>query len=479
MMRHILACIALSAVASVAVAQDYPDEALSKAGAERSESNLIVEMTITPGAFEDRANREVWLRPVITDGRDSLWLRPVLIAGRTRYYQRARYDGKDPGYVMLRSGREETYSYSAVVPYREWMETSSIEVVCRTCGCCGEAKGEVVKKRVASLDFKERIYEPALVYVMPEREETKAREARGAAFIDFKVNSSVIDPGYRGNERELAKVRATVDAINNDGDISITSLSVKGFASPDGPYAKNETLARDRTKALADYIRELYSFPGEVTRVTWVAEDWDGLIRWIEERDMEAKDEILALVTNDSEEPDRREYILRTRYPEQYAKLLSDAYPSLRRCDYVVNYTVNQYTDVEEIASVLASDPRKLSLAELFQLSQSLGKDSPRFKEVMEVAVRMFPDSEVANLNAAVTALSYKDTGKARWYLKRAGNSPEATYTAGLAEACDGNYDKALRLFGEAESAGVAEAGGEIAKLLGMGFATPGQDTGE
>ena len=56
--------------------------------------------------------------------------------------------------------------------------------------------------------------------------------------------------------------------------MTITSLSIKGYASPEGPYANNERLAKGRTEALVDYVRNLYSFPAGLATTSWEAEDW-------------------------------------------------------------------------------------------------------------------------------------------------------------------------------------------------------------
>ena len=153
---------------------------VSDINVERSESNLIVKMTVDPAAVESRSNREEWLRPLITDGTDSLWLRPVVLAGRTRYYQHLRADGSEPDYIMMRSGKGEPYAYSQTIPYQPWMEMSRLSLVRDVDGCCGSALQPSTTGELALLDFRPRIFEPVLVYVQPEAEAVKTREVHGA-----------------------------------------------------------------------------------------------------------------------------------------------------------------------------------------------------------------------------------------------------------------------------------------------------------
>lgn len=446
-----------------------PAEVIADVVAERTDNNLIVKMRIMPSAASLPSNREVWLRPLVTNGVDSLWLGSVIIAGRTRYYQRLRHDPKNPGYTMLRSGKGDDFDFSAIIPFESWMEVASLKIESASYGCCGDVKElpEVVSE-LASWSYRKKTYEPMLCYVTPPKEEVKTREIRGTAFVDFQVKSTVIMEDYRSNAKELDKIRATIANVKDDKDISITSISIKGFASPEGSYALNEKLAKGRTLSLADYVGKQFEFTPGVMHTSWEAEDWQGLADKVRGMDIDNKEAILSLISDSSIDPDKRERLLRKRYPAQYALLLKDVYPSLRHSDYIVNYVVRDYTSVEEIAAVMASSPQKLSLDELFQLARSYDSGSREFMEVMEVAVRMYPDSEIANINAALTAASHGDIDKARRCLDRAGSSPQAVFARGVTEACDGNYEKAVSLFRQTEAAGVTEATAEIEKIADL-----------
>ena len=92
----------------------------------------------------------------------------------------------------------------------------------------------------------------------------ETRELKGSAYIDFPVNRTEIYEDYRRNPIELAKIRATIDTVRNDADTRITSIRIKGYASPEGSYANNTRLAQGRTETLKDYVQRLYNFPSGV-----------------------------------------------------------------------------------------------------------------------------------------------------------------------------------------------------------------------
>ena len=96
---------------------------------------------------------------------------------------------------------------------------------------------------------------------------------------------------------------------------------------------------------------------------------------------------------------------------------------------------------------------------------QSLPADSDRFREVFEVAVRMYPDAPEANLNAGVTALSFGDLVNAERYLAKSGDTPEAVYARAVLAARQGDYTAARAGLEKARQKGVKEADDAMAQL--------------
>ena len=213
------------------------------------------------------------------------------------------------------------------------------------------------------------------------------------------------------------------------------------------------------------YVRGLYSFDPSIIKSGWVAEDWTGLRRYVESSDIENKDGILAVIGMTSLAPDAREWKLKSTYPEQYRFLLENVYPGLRHSDYAVEYVIRSYADVNEIRELIKTTPQKLSLHEMYILAQSLEPGSDEYREVFEIAVRMYPDDPVANLNAANIALGRDELDRAEAYLAKAGGAPQAVYARGILAAKRGDYDTAYRLFEQAAAAGVAETADAVAQL--------------
>lgn len=431
---------------------------------ERSESRLIVRMDIDTRSLRQNGNTETMLVPVLVGQMgDSLRMQEVVISGRNRYYNRLRNASDDDTYLLYRSSKDLTsVPYQAVVEYRPWMEQSalSVEFGQSECGC----DIPLTPEPLIALDFKPRIFAPQYVFITPEAEAVKMRDLKGSAYIDFPVNRTELYPDYRRNPQELAEIRKTIDVVRNDSNVTITSFSIKGFASPEGSYSNNVRLAKGRTATLKDYVQKLYAFDPAIMHTSYEPEDWEGLRKYVESSNIANREGILAIIDSDLA-PDPKNAKIQKTYPEQYAFLLREEYPALRHSDYTINYVVRTFTSVEEIKRVLRTAPQNLSLNELFLVAQSYEPGSDDYREVFEVAVRMFPNDKAANLNAANIAIQRGEYDKARAYLAKAGDTPQAAYARGLIEAFEKNYDAALPLFDKAASESLTEAA-EAAKQI-------------
>ena len=421
----------------------------------RGENSLFVSMTVDVSALDVASNRELLLIPVLRGEQDSVQLPFMIVAGRNRYYYHLRNTSVTDGIILERAGKTETINYRAVIPFENWMSTSALVMDESSCGCRGEEMGD--DHRVTLFRFEPKVYTPVFVYLPPDVEPVKVREVKGSAYIDFPVNRTEIHEDYRNNPVELRKIRQTIDVVRNDPDVRITSLSIKGYASPEGTYANNTRLAKGRTATLKTYVRELYHFPDSVILTSYEPEDWFGLEAYVDSTNLKNRDAILELIRSNVE-PDAKEKMIKSTYPEDYQFLLKNVYPGLRHSDYVVQYVVRTYTSAEEIRRIMKTQPQKLSLRELYLATRDLEPGSDEYNETFEIAVRMFPGDEVANLNAANAAMAKGDLKGAARYLDKAGDGKEAVYARGVYAALLKDYDSAMRFFAEAARRGIAEA---------------------
>lgn len=423
---------------------------------ERNGGYMVVDMTLDLKDLDVDGNRAVLLTPRLVNGKDSLDLQSVGIYGRRRYYFYVRN-----GESMLAedersfkaSEKPDDIAYHCIASYSEWMNGAKLSLHRSDYGCCSTLLAE----QDGELGRHVEAFFPELVYVRPQAETVKSRSLEGSAFIDFPVDKTVIYPDYRRNTAELGKIQATIDSVRNDRDVTITQVWLKGYASPESPYAHNTELAIGRTEALKKYIQQLYKFEEGIIATDYEPEDWAGLRRYVEQTNLDHRTEILALIDSDME-PDAKEAKIKRSYPEEYRFLLQNCYPALRHTDYRIAYVIRSYSDVEEIKRLMWTQPQKLSLNEFYLVAQEYEPGTDEFTEVFETAVRMFPDDTVANLNAANAAMRRGDNAGAARYMERAGDSPEAVYARGSLAVRMKDYETARKYLNEAKALGLEQA---------------------
>ncbi len=424
---------------------------------------MTVDMLLDLKALKVGGNRAVLLTPRLVNGADSITLPAVGVYGRRRYYTYIR-NGKS----MLSGADELTYKssqkpdmlpYHADVDYADWMGGgANLTLEREEYGCCSKVLNEQYAMLGAYSDPASLAFFPELVYVRPKAELTKSRSLEGSAFIDFPVDRTEIHPDYRRNTVELAKIRATIDSVRDDSDVTITQVWLKGYASPESPYAHNRDLAIGRTAALKEYIQQLYKFAPGIIATDYEPEDWAGLRRFVEQSDLTHRDEILALIDG-PREPDNKEWRIKSVYPDDYRFMLQNFYPALRHTDYRIAYNIRGYSDVDEIKRILATSPQKLSLNEFYLMAQEYEPGTDEFSDVFDTAVRMFPNDATANLNAANAAIRRDDFARAEQYLAKAGDSAEADYARGALAIRKGDLDTARAWLGKAKAKGLSQAG--------------------
>lgn len=429
----------------------------------RTEGNLFISMNVDWSELEMKGNREMFFTPTLRFEGKELALPSMLVVGRNRYYHHLRNDSGDTVTMLYRRSEVNSADYRAVVPYESWMNTAQLVMDERECGCCSDTLAQN-RDSLMTLDFMPKVFRPQFVYIPPKAELVKMREMKGSAYIDFPVNRTEIHENYRSNYVELQKIRNTIDVVRNDADTRITSVSIKGYASPEGSFANNVRLAKGRTQTLKEYVRKQYAFNDTLLTTDYEAEDWGGLRRYVESSELPEKEGILALIDSDLE-PDVKERKIKQTYPADYAYLYRHVYPGLRHSDYAVEYEVRAYTDIAEVKRLLKTRPQNLSLQEMYAATQEMVPGSDEYNETFEIAVRMFPDDSIANLNAANTAMGLGDLKNAERYLAKAGTSAEAVYARAIYAALNNDYDTSAKLFAEAQQRGIAKAADALKQL--------------
>ena len=255
--------------------------------------------------------------------------------------------------------------------------------------------------------------------------------------------------------------------IKNDKNLEIQGVSFKGYASPEGSIASNLKLSDLRARSMMNFLINEVNLKDIPLKAEGGGEDWDRLKKLLTESPISGKDKLLTIIEQCGTSDACEQKFKTVDGGTAYMQLLKEIYPQLRRTACSVDYTVRGFS-VEEGREIIKTHPQQLSLNEMYLVANTYPEGSEDFREIFEIAVRMFPDDSTANINAATTALMRRDLSTAQMYLNRVKGDKraEAANAQGVLYMLEGNYDQAEVFLKKAAVAGLSSANENLEELV-------------
>lgn len=473
MKRKVIYILLALVIALPASAQKLYNDAISLSGVSlwQQGNSLYIDMTIDMKNLTVSPQRSLTLTPLLTDGQHNVPLQDIIINGRRRqkaYVRSLAIEHEAPTAIVIPYDKREVLNYTQVIPYQSWMENASLNLVENLCGCGNNEEmiaKELITNSVSTEAKRLAAMSPIVAYIQPPVEIVKERSEQYEAHLDFPVSKSVILTDFMNNHQELMNIRSMFGKVQNDRNLTITGISIEGFASPEGPLKFNEQLSQKRAEALKAYLTANEKVPANLYKVSFGGENWDGLIKALETSSMKDKETFIHIIKNTGDDALRKKEIMHVGGGTPYRTMLKEIYPGLRKVNCKIDYTVVNF-DVEQGRIVIKTNPKYLSLNEMYQVANSYPKGSDDFVNVFDVAVRIYPDDEVANLNAAAVALTKKDLKTAVKFMEKA-NKQTAEYinNSGVYDFLNGNINQSIAAFTQAAHMGNDAAKANLKQL--------------
>jgi tetratricopeptide (TPR) repeat protein len=293
-------------------------------------------------------------------------------------------------------------------------------------------------------------------------------------------------------------LKSYIDASKNDPKVTLGSVKISAYASPDGTMKLNEKLSIDRKESANKFLEGEFkkskiekSKLDSVLTLVNTAEDWDGFKALLEKSDIQDKDLVLRVLSMYSD-PDVRNKEIKN-ISAAFKVIAEKILPQLRRSKLTVTVNKNGYSD-DELVKIANSKPDSLNVEELlyaanivsdlnqklaiykagtvkfasdYRVQNNLGyvyiqlKQIPEAKAAFEAAKAIKEDDAVKN-NLGVIALLENDNKKAEEYFTSATGAGDAVnYNLGIIKLIAGDYEAAISYFGNANENNAA-----LAKLL-------------
>ena len=224
--------------------------------------------------------------------------------------------------------------------------------------------------------------------------------------LSFAQNNSLINRTIADNAVILAEVDARLRAIQSDPLLTVNTITITGYASPEGEIEGNRNLADHRVQTFVNYLANVHNLRSPGVKVITAAkgEDWNGLRKMVENSTMDDRYRILDALDNYTEVGQRRAALQELNSGNTYAVLLN-YFSALRRVEYTIEYG-----------------------------SPSSGPDQAVYSEAAADLERGAYDAAIGRLSRLETPQAWNNLGIAYWH--------------------KGDYDRSLACFQRAANAG-------------------------
>ena len=321
-----------------------------------------------------------------------------------------------------------TATFTDVVAYDPSMEVSDLKLTGKVFqGDKEKSKEAIPETKVADgTIITPLMVRPQFQMMYETVDISRSDEKTVTAKINFLKGKYEVRPGEL-SDADMNNLLTWFKSAQSNPKIKINSISITGYASPDGEESLNNPLSNNRTVASRTSLITLFkknNIKGftdtSMYSLSGSGEDMAGFEEELSKSTtipQDQKDLFIRVLgmgnTNDKKEDDI--YAL----SKGFTQLEKEIFPKLRRAEIVVSYTEEGLSD-EELKAKAMNAPNAMKVDEILFTASKLISNSKDQAKVYEAAALAFPnDSRILN-NAGAMAYTEGNYDKAKSYFEKA-----------------------------------------------------------
>lgn len=221
----------------------------------------------------------------------------------------------------------------------------------------------------------------------------------GVSKINFVLGKAKVDESDPESVQNINEIKNKIQAILNNEFATLRSIDVVGYASPEGTYKQNASLAKDRTavilKELSSSLDPSIAQYVELTNSS-VVEPWSLVADMLRESDPELAEYTDNLVAKYADDNDKIGPYMRN-HKRYRSYLLKEVLPELRKVEYTLNYSEFRKLTDKEIWDRYNLKTEEISRYEYWRLVDT-AKDSLTRYSLINESLEHYPNfAYVAN----------------------------------------------------------------------------------
>lgn len=329
-------------------AQGKANVEVSNLSVKQENGQMLINMIVKSECLEVHTAQSLWLDITLENEERVLQLPALVYTGKQRY----RFDERNnrlaanetttPHQIFKGIGEKTVYlsDYACQIPYSEWMDNASLRLKCIFHDCCDEwLVAEKVLMAIA--DTHPVIVEEPLEPVKVLTKEVVSKKFATCIYYEFK--SDKLLASHAGNQITLNRIDSLIQVIALDEEINLRAIKIIGYSSPEGTYHFNKELAQKRYEGFKAYLVNKYGLDGQLIDGSWIAEDWDGVLRVLESTEIDHKNKVVDLIHQVGIFKGREVQLMNLAGGRPYLQMMDRIFPSLRRIELEIDYDVIEY----------------------------------------------------------------------------------------------------------------------------------------
>lgn len=291
--------------------------------------------------------------------------------------------------------------------------------------------------------------------MLPHNFQRDRVETKGAQ-INFAIQKSDIRPGEL-NKEDVKALQNAIAELGASEKETLKGLTIKAYASPDGPVQLNDNLSKGRGQSTQNWLGNMLGrnkMDKSLASVTEESTDWDGFKTLVEQSDIEDKEMILRVLSMYSD-PEVRNREMHNM-GKVFTVIAEDILPKLRRAQMEASIEVKGRTDEEIKAMVDEGKIAELSLNEAL-FAVTLYPEAAKKAELYNAIAEQNKDIRVY-CNLACIYINEGKYAEAKDALAKAAeidsSNPVLLNNQGVIAMREGKPEEAEKLFVRATDAG-------------------------
>ena len=230
--------------------------------------------------------------------------------------------------------------------------------------------------------------------------------------MHFAISSATLSPTFADNTQQEVALKIFAPKLN-DTLLHLQSVTVTGYASPDGSEKSNKALAAKRAAAVKSYLKT--QWPNLSLSLSAHACTWKDAMSAVEKSSIPDKGDVLRILAMNITEAEKEMYL--KKLPAAWRYLKTYILPDMRRCEVAFTYTmdkiVEQQQTVKPTPAPVESKPATTEPQQPAPAAKTSTKTTPTTKPVPVAIVEETETGIIIDMTDTESRKEYRQERKA------------------------------------------------------------------